>query len=375
MHVSFIVLVDIVDDFLHFLVVLSCVLERKVTTPRKDDMICSMYAVNEFVDVVYELHHFLLGIEGLKSLICFEGVVVVNLKVRAPAVVVAEKRGQDLLLGAEVFLGRSPEELHGAVLEPLVFVKTVDSCKELGLKAKLSEEACIGSRVAKRVKVPSNSWTNPKFTLQESMTDHHVINQVLVVRTSFISGTPSAVCELKSAFFNKLLNLSLHLLCLAVVPHSKVFHLDVSEDSLWVLDQLFNHCIKNKSHISMLRILVCAREVLVDRLDPAYIVMGMSYEMYSKLLFVLVRSIYRLDIWMFAKIGVNRLLPILNSFMLSLKASTRLPLYRRIFIVGVFCTTRHLVPILDVIAHHLLLAKVLRIRVSLNTLSLLNKKA
>ena len=111
------------------------------------------------------------------------------------------------------------------------------------------------------------------------MTDNHVVDHVFVVGTCFVSRAPSVVREFKSALFNKHLNIFLHLFVLAIIPHPEELHLDIGEFPVRVLQELINSRVKDQMDGGVLSILVCSRVILIESLNPAYIIMGMCEEM------------------------------------------------------------------------------------------------
>ena len=151
-----------------------------------------------------------------------------------------------------------PQKVHRSVFEFSFFIKSVQPGEEHGFKSKLSEEPCIRTRMAKCVQVPSNSWLDAKLLQEEGMAQIHVVENILVVGTSLVSGTPPSVCKLKSAFSHQHLDVLLHLWRLSVVPHREILHLHIRKDSLRIFQQLFNHCVQNQPHVCVLRVLVGA---------------------------------------------------------------------------------------------------------------------
>lgn len=63
LHVDLVVLVNVSDNLLHLLVVLSSILEREIATPRQDEVVGSVHGHDKFMDVVNELDHLLLSVE------------------------------------------------------------------------------------------------------------------------------------------------------------------------------------------------------------------------------------------------------------------------------------------------------------------------
>lgn len=59
-------LINVIDDFICLAESFFSILEMKVTTPRKDDMVALMDFKHICVQPVYKILHFLLGVEGAK---------------------------------------------------------------------------------------------------------------------------------------------------------------------------------------------------------------------------------------------------------------------------------------------------------------------
>ena len=102
LHIDRIVLVDIVDHLFHFLVVLLCILEGKITAPWQCNVVCTMDGIDKFVNIVNEFGHFHIGVEGLQAFICLKCVLVIHLEIRNPAVVVSKDTCQNLFLSSKV---------------------------------------------------------------------------------------------------------------------------------------------------------------------------------------------------------------------------------------------------------------------------------
>jgi len=151
-----------------------------------------------------------------------------------------------------------PEEVHGLASDFFLLVNSVQSCKKHSFKSKISKQPSICARVAKSIDMPSYSGGDSKLTLQELVAHQHVVNNVLVVSAGLIGGTPAAICELQSSFFDQFFYIILHLFCLSPVPHGEEFHLHVGKSALRVLQKLINRCLKDQVYDCVLGILLCA---------------------------------------------------------------------------------------------------------------------
>ena len=149
-------------------------------------MVASVSGGDEFVDIVDKFVHLFLGVETGEILVSLEGVIVIHLKVGHPTVVVSEKTSQNAFMGSKMFGIRAPQKLHSSVLDFPILVKSIHSSKKLGLKSEVSKQSRISARMSKSVYLPTNSRGYSKLLSEEVMTKEHVVDQVLVVRTSFV---------------------------------------------------------------------------------------------------------------------------------------------------------------------------------------------
>ena len=198
--------------------------------------------------------------------------------------------------------------------------------------------------------MPASPWLDPEFLLQKAVAYHHVVDDVLVVGACLISGTPTTICELKSAFLDKHLDLLLKFWGLTIVPHGKELHFYISEHSLRVFEQFLDNCVKDESHICMLAILISASKVLLHSLNPSNVIMGMCHQVDIERLLRVLSSLY-IILWFKSIIKVIIIDPIfhlLSFFFISLSSFT---LNSGILIVFVI-PTGHLVPILYIVTHH-----------------------
>ena len=143
------VLVDVLDEVFHVLEVLPGIIESKITAPWKSVMTTSMSWRHFRVNIIHKLNHLVLSIETFESWVSLKCIIVVYLEVRNPAVMILEKRGQYLLLGTEVLGKWSPDELHCVFLDSLLFIKSVQTGKELSFKTHISEQSSISARMSK----------------------------------------------------------------------------------------------------------------------------------------------------------------------------------------------------------------------------------
>ena len=159
------------------------------------------------------------------------------------------------------------------------------------------------------------------------MAMEHVVYQVFVVRAGLICRGPASIGKFKLAVFDQLLDFCVHFRSLTVVPHSEVLHLHIGEKSLRICQKLLNDFIYDQFDSSVLRFLIGPWEVLVNRLDPANIIVSVRYKMNVKGLVCLIWSFFNrlarvkaigfLVSWMEPLLIVHTLPPLSNSLLLS----------------------------------------------------------
>ena len=107
----------------------------------------------------------------------------------------------------------------------------VKSAEEHGFKAHLREKSCVGIGVAKGVDVPTYSGLDAKLLLNPLVSDHHIINYVIEIRSSFVVGTPPAINKFELATLNQVFDNLLFFFGLFIIPHGKEAHLSIGEPS------------------------------------------------------------------------------------------------------------------------------------------------
>ena len=131
--------------------------------------------------------------------------------------------------------------------------------------------------------MPADARADPEFLLKELMSKHHVVNHVLVVSARLIMHAPPAIHYLKTSLLYQLLYLVLHLVGLLPPPHAEELHLDVCELLLGVHQQLVDYRVDNQLDAGLCHVLVRPREVLVDGLEPADIIVRVGDQMHGDL--------------------------------------------------------------------------------------------
>ena len=102
-----------------------------------------------------------------------------------------------------------PNEFELFVVFSVLFVLIIYSGKKKCVVPHLCQEHSIGFRVPEWISLPPNSRSNPKFSQNKVVTHHHIIQQVVEVRTSLIVNGPATTDEFKSALVDKIFNCAL----------------------------------------------------------------------------------------------------------------------------------------------------------------------
>ena len=156
-------------------------------------------------DPVVEVLHLLVSVVSLQVHIVHEWVVVtpsVETKAIWSAVMVVQGVGKDLGAGSQGIVERTPNPLHSLLLQSLLLVLVVQSRKEPGIKAHLSEQSWLGIRMSERINVPSDSRGDSEFVQQELVSNEHVVDHVFVVGTGLVVHAPPTVDDLQAALFD-----------------------------------------------------------------------------------------------------------------------------------------------------------------------------
>jgi len=129
--------------------------------------------------------------------------------------------------------------------------------------------------MAERVDLPSDLWLKAKLLFDPLMTDHHVIDHVVVSRTRLIMHRPASIYELQLAVFNKSFHSFFHRVVLIVPPHFEEFHLHLGESSLRVgLKRPHDIGEHNIDLSAPLSAFIRPEVILVNLLQPPNIIVG-----------------------------------------------------------------------------------------------------
>lgn len=166
----------------------------------------------------------------------------------------------------------------------------VKPSEEPSLKPHVGKETWVGVGVAEWIDVPADSWLDTELFEKELVALHHVVDHVLEVWACFVVHAPATVHEFETTFLDETPDLVFDLLSLLEIPHGEELHFDVGEFSVWTFDQFLDDCAQNEVDLGLLVLLIGARVVLIDCLEPSDVVVRVSNQVHIEML-VLVSSI------------------------------------------------------------------------------------
>ncbi len=111
-----------------------------------------------------------------------------------------------------------------------------------------------------------------ELSLECAWSDVQFIDHVLVVRAGFVSGAPASLSDLQLAIEDQSFNHCLSLVVLPCVPHVKELHFNICELALRIFLELDDDFVEDLLHPSVACSALEARVVLIDRLDPAHVI-------------------------------------------------------------------------------------------------------
>mmetsp|Transcript_521 Transcript_521/g.550 ORF Transcript_521/g.550 Transcript_521/m.550 type:complete len:222 (-) Transcript_521:59-724(-) len=192
--------------------------------------------------------------------------------------------GEDLSIVTQALGVGSPDELHFFVVHSLVLILIIKSGEEPSIEAHLSKETSISVGVTEGVDLPADARFHTELLLEEFHADHVVVDHVVVDRAGLVVHGPAAVDELQLAVLHQGLHRLLHVVGLAVPPHSEEFDLHLRELPLRVINQSVHNSSDLHFYVRPLGAPVGSVEVLVDSLQPPDVVVRVRDDMDSQLL-------------------------------------------------------------------------------------------
>jgi hypothetical protein len=123
------------------------------------------------------------------------------------------------MLSPKVFKSRSPQKSHGSIMVfSLGFIFSIETTEEHSIEAHLCIEPGIGVGMSESINIPADTWHKPEFIFKKLMADHHVVDHVFILWSSFVMGCPSTIDNLKLFILNQFFNTLLFGITLGIVP-------------------------------------------------------------------------------------------------------------------------------------------------------------
>ena len=126
--------------------------------------------------------------------------------------------------------------------------------------------------MAERVDLPADPWLDTELAQDKVVPFHHVGEHVSVSRASLVVHRPAGVDHLQLPVRDEGANTVLHRFGLQIPPHLEELDLDLHEATLRVREKRGHDRAEFDLNICALDIVSSSIEVLVDRLQPADIV-------------------------------------------------------------------------------------------------------
>ena len=245
----------------------------------------------EVVALALEVGHELVcprvDVVALEGRIVHDGLVpadVVEAEPRRRAVVVVVHVREYVGAGVAAVLVGAPDHLEVALVHAVALVLVVDAGEEEGVEAQLAEERSRGRVVAEGVDVPGHAGDVVEGLLQPAQPHRHLVHEVLVVHARLVRHAPARVHELQLS----LLHQGPHPLPLTlgglVPPAVEEGHLDDRELVVRVIGELLHDSVDRVLHPRELGAHVGPVEVVVDRLEPAHVVVRVGDQVHGQVL-------------------------------------------------------------------------------------------
>lgn len=191
-------LVVVFDKPTSWLKVLPCKLEVEVSPHWDDDVVAAVELL--LVDnPLVKFLRFFWGVESSQALISNEWIVLIQ-SVEAKSwwspVHGVQSWWKDLDTIAKRVVHGPPYKLHFLVSLSILLVLEVKPSKDEGVEAHFCEESLVSARVTKWINLPANAWFDAKLFQNKLMTEHHVVNHILIVGTCFILHAPARIQQL-----------------------------------------------------------------------------------------------------------------------------------------------------------------------------------
>lgn len=102
-------------------------------------------------------------------------------------------------------------------------------------KAHITRQSRKPLRITKNINLPSNlGHLHPHLLAQKPMTPHIIINQIIIIRNSFIGTTHASTNNIKPAAPDQIPDQFLSFIILPNPPHFEKSNLSISKSSIWI---------------------------------------------------------------------------------------------------------------------------------------------
>ncbi len=189
-------------------------------------------------EVLNQIVWFLVQIVILKSEIVLNRLINapnVKAKSRRRTVMVIVYVSKQIVWRISVILQRAPDHLHLLFIKSDVFVLIVYSGKEERLYSHSTEERGRRRLMSERINMPCDGGDSPERLFKPSVTNGHLINHILIVRSGLIRHAPSTVDELNLFICNQLFHLGLLIISSLVPPSIQEGDFDDRKFIGWIL--------------------------------------------------------------------------------------------------------------------------------------------
>ena len=146
--------------------------------------------------------------------------------------------------------------------------------------------------MTKRINLPSDSRLNSKFSVDEFVSNHHIIENIVKIRCCFIVWTPSSIYDLKSSTLNLFFNFIFYFARLLIIPNSEKTHFSVTKSPIWALIKLFYYRIEHVHDAIPSSLGIGAWVIFIIGLDPTYIIVWVRHQMNNKWNLWLISTFY-----------------------------------------------------------------------------------
>lgn len=221
-------LVHILNHGIHVLIVLESIQVLEVTSEEDEDVVCYIMlgSLSKMLDEPGRLG---VSVEVLGLEVVDPGITALSevpTELLGRAVVAIENMGQNLCISTEAFGVWSPDELHLAVVQSLIFVSVIETGKEPSIETHFGEETSVGVRVTEWIDLPTDSWLDSELIKDPLVSHNMVIDHVFISWASLVVHRPPSIDKLKLTIGNEFLDLRLHVVFLLSPPHREELHLN-----------------------------------------------------------------------------------------------------------------------------------------------------